>query len=199
MANSRSCIVSRQPMDKEALLRFVAGPDGSIYPDLKESLPGRGVWVEARRESVEQAVAKNLFARSLKTQVSADSNLADTVGQLLGERAIKALALARKAGTLVTGFTKADTAIRSNQARMLFHGSDATADGRRKLAQAITFAREMGGEEVEVFDCWTSAEMGAALGLEAATHAVALEGGATTALKRSVERWLAYEGKLTGS
>ena len=195
MANSRSCIVSRTEMEKEALLRFVAGPDGHIYPDLKETLPGRGVWVEARRTSVEQAVAKNLFARSLKMQVAADKNLADTVGRLLGERAIQALALARKAGLVVTGFTKVDTAIRSNQASLLFHGSDAAPDGRRKLAQAVTFVRKMGGDDVAVFDCWTSAETGAALGLDAATHAAALEGGATTALKRAVERWLAYEGR----
>ena len=72
MANSRSCIVSRREMEKEALLRFVAGPDNRIYPDLKETLPGRGVWVEARRACVEQAVAKNLFARSLKAQVTAE-------------------------------------------------------------------------------------------------------------------------------
>ena len=199
MANSRSCIVSRREMEKEALLRFVAGPDNRIYPDLKETLPGRGVWVEARRASVEQAVAKSLFARSLKAQVTVDENLADTVGRLLAERAIQALALARKAGLVVTGFTKVDGAIRSNQASLLFHGSDAARDGRRKLAQAITFVGKMGGDEVAVFDCWTSAEMGAALGLEAATHAAALEGGATSALRRAVEKWLAYEGRLTGN
>ena len=199
MTNSRSCIVSRREMEKEALLRFVAGPDNHIYPDLKGTLPGRGVWVEARRTSVEQAVAKNLFARGLKAQVTADENLADTVGRLLAERAVQALALARKAGLVVTGFTKVDGAIRSNQASLLFHGSDAARDGRRKLAQAITFVGKMGGDEVAVFDCWTSAEMGAALGLEAATHAAALEGGATSALKRAVERWLAYEGKPAGN
>ena len=199
MVNSRSCIVSRQPMEKEALLRFVAGPDGRIYPDLKETLPGRGVWVEARRASVEQAVAKNLFARSLKAQVTADETLPDTVSRLLAERALQALALARKAGMLVTGFTKVDTAIRSNQASLLFHGSDAAEDGRRKLGQAITFVSKMGGEDVAVFDCWTSAEMGAALGLGSATHAAALEGGATGALRQAVERWLAYEGRLAGT
>lgn len=199
MTNSRSCIVSRREMEKEALLRFVAGPDNRIYPDLKETLPGRGVWVEARRASVKQAVAKNLFARSLKAQVTADENLAETVGQLLADRAIQALALARKAGLVVTGFTKVDGAIRSNQASLLFHGSDAASDGRRKLAQAITFVHKMGGDEVAVFDCWTSAEMGAALGLEAATHAAAMEGGATSALKRAVERWFAYEGRPTGN
>ena len=199
MANSRSCIVSRREMEKEALLRFVAGPDGRIYPDLKETLPGRGVWVEARRACVEQAVAKNLFARSLKAQVTAEEDLADTVGRLLADRAIQALALARKAGLVVTGFVKVDGTIRSNQASLLFHGSDAAQDGRRKLAQAITFVRKMGGDEVAVFDCWTSAEMGTALGLDAATHAAAMEGGATSALRRAVERWLAYEGKPAGN
>ena len=40
--NDRSCIVSRERMDPEQLIRFVRGPEGDVVPDLKRRLPGRG-------------------------------------------------------------------------------------------------------------------------------------------------------------
>ena len=55
--NGRMCIVTRESGDPDALIRFVAGPDGSVVPDLKRQLPGRGCWVKAERALVDKAVA----------------------------------------------------------------------------------------------------------------------------------------------
>jgi predicted RNA-binding protein YlxR (DUF448 family)/ribosomal protein L7Ae-like RNA K-turn-binding protein len=46
------------------MVRFVIGPDGSVVPDIAAKLPGRGYWVEARREAVEKAVNRHIFARA---------------------------------------------------------------------------------------------------------------------------------------
>ena len=51
----RTCIVTRQSLPEERLIRFVAGPEGVVVPDLARKLPGRGLWVEAQRGVVEQA------------------------------------------------------------------------------------------------------------------------------------------------
>ena len=71
--SERTCIVTRQRGAPEAMIRFVCGPDGALAPDIKASLPGRGVWVTARADIVAQAARKRLFARSLKTRVDAGS------------------------------------------------------------------------------------------------------------------------------
>ena len=55
--NDRTCIVTRESGDADALIRFVAGPDGMVVPDLKRQLPGRGCWVKAERALVDKAVA----------------------------------------------------------------------------------------------------------------------------------------------
>ena len=52
----RRCIVTREVLYPDQLIRFVAGPDGEVVPDLKRKLPGRGVWVTAKRDLVQQAV-----------------------------------------------------------------------------------------------------------------------------------------------
>ena len=48
----RMCIVTREVMDEDALIRFVRGPDGQAVPDLQRKLPGRGVWVSLNRQRV---------------------------------------------------------------------------------------------------------------------------------------------------
>ena len=65
--NDRMCIVTREKGEADDhLIRFVAGPDGSVVPDLKRQLPGRGCWVKAERAIVDKAVARKLFARALR-------------------------------------------------------------------------------------------------------------------------------------
>ena len=63
-SSERTCVVTRAVMPVDALVRFVAGPEGTVVPDLRHRLPGRGVWVTAEREAVETAVKKRLLARA---------------------------------------------------------------------------------------------------------------------------------------
>jgi predicted RNA-binding protein YlxR (DUF448 family) len=58
----RRCIVTREALEKDQLIRFVLGPDNEIVPDLLENLPGRGYWVTASRKVLAEAVKKNAFA-----------------------------------------------------------------------------------------------------------------------------------------
>ena len=43
----RRCIVTGETQPRAGLIRFVAGPDAIVVPDLAEKLPGRGFWVVA--------------------------------------------------------------------------------------------------------------------------------------------------------
>jgi predicted RNA-binding protein YlxR (DUF448 family) len=76
------------------LLRFVVGPDGAIVPDIEARLPGRGLWLTPRRDIVERAVAKRVFARAARRPVAAPPELADRIESLLAQRCCDALGLA---------------------------------------------------------------------------------------------------------
>lgn len=190
--NPRSCIVSRERLDRQHLIRFVIGPDNEVYPDLKETLPGRGVWVEAKRTSVQTAVDKRLFAKAFKQDVRAREDLAELVDRLLGERALQALALTKKAGLLVTGFSKVDSAVRANNVDLLLHASDAAEDGKRKISSATALVVHMGGKEIPVAGCWSCDEMSEALGLGNVMHAAASPGGATRNLAAAIGKLMHY-------
>ena len=174
----RTCIVTREVMDPSDLLRFVAGPDGSIVPDLKRNLPGRGVWVSARRSCVEQAVSGSAFARGLKSKVKADKNLPDLVEKRLQEAALGALGFARKAGQCITGAGKVENLVRSGQAIAVLHATDGSEDGLRKIDHAAHAVERDGGKRIRIWRIFSSTQMNMALGASNVIHAALIEGGA---------------------
>src|SRR5579859_871194 len=136
VSRERRDIVSGEVMDEARLIRFVAGPDALVVPDLARKLPGRGLWVAADRASVETAARKNLFARAAKAKLAAPGDLADQVERLLRARLLAGLGLARKAGDLTLGYEKVLAAVTSGKAAWLVEASDGAEEGRRKLLAA---------------------------------------------------------------
>lgn len=180
----RRDLVTHQVMDEARLIRFVAAPDGSVAPDLARKLPGRGLWVAADRNSVEAAVKKNLFARAAKAPLKPAGDLAARVETLLARRCLEQLGLARREGVLISGFEKAAAAIRSGRAAWLVEASDGSADGRGKL---LALAKHQPSPP-KVCGAFAADELGLALGLENAIHAVLLEGGRADRWTFEVER-----------
>jgi predicted RNA-binding protein YlxR (DUF448 family) len=168
----RRDIVSGEVMDEARLVRFVAGPDGAVVPDLARKLPGRGLWVAADRASVETAAKKNLFSRAAKTKLSASAELSDLIEQLLKRRLLSGLGLARRAGDLTSGFEKVSAAIAGGRAAWLIEASDGAADGRRKLRALARRQTHPPG----VVGLFSAAELGLALGLENVIHTAFLAG-----------------------
>jgi len=79
----RRCIVTRQALEKDQLIRFVLGPDNAIVPDLSENLPGRGYWVTASRKVLAEAVKKNAFAKAMQAPVKPAADLVERVAGLI--------------------------------------------------------------------------------------------------------------------
>jgi len=178
----RRDLVTRQVRDESCLIRFVAGPDGSVVPDLARKLPGRGLWVAADRASIETAAVKGLFARAAKAPLKAAPDLADLVERLLMRRCLDQLGLARREGVLISGFEKAAAAVRSGRAAWLIEAADGSADGRGKL---LALARH---QTTRVCGVFTAEDLSLALGLENAIHAVLLAGGRADRWTLEVER-----------
>ena len=167
----RKCVVSGEICAKEALIRFVVGPENKIYPDLGSKLPGRGIWVSANRAAIEKAVQKGLFSRGAKMKVSADSELADQVAGLVRQRLLAAVSMARKAGRAVCGLEKVKSALVSGEADVLLQASDGSERGKTAL-------RPPNGEESWIQGL-SGGELGLAFGRDNVIHAAILSGGFT--------------------
>jgi predicted RNA-binding protein YlxR (DUF448 family) len=175
--SERLCAVTRSVKPVDALIRFVVGPDGTVLPDLKRKLPGRGLWISADRATLNEAVARKAFARGFKRDVRVAPDLADQTDHLLVRAALDALAIAGKSGLVAAGFAKTEAAIAHEAVVGLLHASDAGADGTAKLAAALRRHRA-DPEQVTVIAAFSSAQLDLALGRSNVVHAALLAGPA---------------------
>ena len=191
---TRTDIVSRETRPIAELIRFVKAPDGSVVPDLKRDLPGRGVWVEATRTAVEKAVSRRLFSRAFRETVEITPDLADLVDRLLVKQALGTFGLARKAGTVLTGFAKVEQAVARERLAGLVHAAEAGSDGVEKLAAALKrrFGGEIGCPVVRIF---TGDQLDLALGRSNVIHAALLAGRASETFLERAGALGRYRGK----
>jgi len=173
--NLRRCIVTRQALEKAAMIRFVLDPEGRVVPDLKGKLPGRGLWVTADRAVLAEAAKRNAFAKAARQSAKVPADLVERVAELARREVAELIGLARKSGQLRAGFEKVQIALEAGKVRVLIAASDGAEDGRGKLARLAS--RTGAGSGVEIVAPLTAAELAQALGREHAVHAAVAPSG----------------------
>jgi predicted RNA-binding protein YlxR (DUF448 family) len=182
-ARMRRCLGARGARPAASSIRFVLGPDRSLVPDLAGRLPGRGMWVGADRETLARVLARNQFAKAARGPVQAAADLVDQVEQMLVQRCLDRVGLARRAGELVVGFDQVLDWLRRGRCALVLVARDGAAEGRRRITAAA------GG--VPVLDPFGRTELGGAVGRAEAVHAGLAASGNT-------RRLLAELGRLRG-
>ncbi len=164
----RRCIVTRESLPRERLVRFVVGPDQVVVPDVAGKLPGRGLWLSARRDMVSRACAGNLFAKAARSPVRVPGDLAQQVENLLARRCLEFVGLARRAGQAVAGFEKVRAVLSRDCAGALLSAADGADGGRDKLGALRP--------DVARVDILTGTELGEVFGRETTVHAAVVKG-----------------------
>jgi predicted RNA-binding protein YlxR (DUF448 family) len=154
----RRCIVTRASLPKDDLIRFVVGPDHDVVPDVAGKLPGRGLWLSARRDIVDQACSSNLFAKACGREVSSAADMSDRLERLLTARCLELLGLARRAGKCVAGFEKVRRYVRTGRGGVVLLAADGSDDAERNLGRMPS-----GWIGIRAFE---AAELGAVFGRE---------------------------------
>jgi uncharacterized protein len=176
----RRCIVSGDVLPKDALLRFVIGPDGSVVPDLDAKLPGRGLWLRPERDIIRAACAKGAFSRAARREARPSSDLPGDVERLLRRRCLELIGLARRSGALVAGFEAVKAFLSEEAAGALLAASDGAADGRGKIRALAP--------GVPIVDQFDGQELGAALGRDHVVHGAVAKGRLAERIVREAAR-----------
>jgi predicted RNA-binding protein YlxR (DUF448 family) len=197
----RRCVVTRQRLPKERMIRFVVGPDRTVVPDLAATLPGRGIWLSALGDVLETARAQGglgrAFARAARGPVTVPQDLPAVLEAALVRRIGELLGLARRAGQAVAGFEKAREWLRTGRGRLILQASDGSAAER---------ARFLSGAEdsVTVLDPLPAAALGRVFGRDHVVHVAIAPGRlgerlAIEATRLNGLRRTAAGGKTPGS
>ena len=180
----RRCIVTRERLGKERMIRFVLGPalDGkprALVPDIAADLPGRGIWLSARRDVLETARAQGsltrAFARAARGPVTVPPDLTSVLQAALVRRIGELLGLARRAGQAVAGFQKAREWLRAGQAGLVLQAADGSADERTRFLSGAA-------PGLRVFAPLPAEALGRIFGRDRAVHVVVAPGRLAEAL-----------------
>ena len=167
---SRKCMASGEVKDKSSLLRFVVTPDNMIVADVLEKLPGKGMWLSCNKVLLEQTVRDGLFTRVTNKNITVPETLLDDVEQMLTNRVISLISLARKAGRAVAGYEKVKDWLSQDLATVLVQSQDGSERGKSKLSTP------RGGTFI---DWLKTSELGLAFGRQTVIHCALASGGIT--------------------
>ena len=193
----RTCVVTGIKGSPETMLRFALSGEGVVSPDVARKLPGRGVWTQLNRAVVHRAAVKQAFSRGFRKSVKTTSELADEVDRLLAQDALRFLSLVNKAGSVVVGGAKVESAIRAGGVAALIHASDGAPDGTGKLDRLL---RGVLGEKYETTPriiLFESRQLDLALGRTNVIHAALNAGPASAAFLAKVARLALYRSDET--
>lgn len=143
------------------MLRFVAGPGDALVFDAVATLPGRGMWLSARRDVIDMAIKRGVFAKVARRRLITPERLADRVEAVLENRLVELLGLARRAGTAVAGFEKVKERLGAGQCALLVAASDGSEAEQARLR---------GHHEVERVRPLTAQRLGSVFGRERTVH-----------------------------
>ena len=184
----RKCIATGESQPKAGLIRFCLDPEGMVVPDILGKLPGRGFYVSADRDAIAKAAKKGLFSRAARQPVKVQDDLADLVEDLLTQRVIDLVSMARKASGAVMGYEKVKDWLVKGKAATLLQASDGSERGKTKL-----HAPDGSGGFIGVL---TAQELGLAFGRERAIHAALAAGGLRTRVVEEAARLTGLRGHL---
>jgi hypothetical protein len=196
----RTCILSRRTTPREDLIRLALSPDGEVAPDVRARAPGRGAWIGVTRVDLDAANAKGRLRGALQrafksNDVHVPADLGELTERALRQAALDRLGMEARAGNLINGADKVETAARAGKVHLLIHALDAGDDGRRKLDQAW---RVGGGASEGVIFPEERTILSLALGRENVVHVALTDPAAASRVRHALARWRAFTGPERG-
>ncbi len=180
-ASERRCVLTGQTGEREGLVRLaISPPDGAgrsvVLPDAMARAPGRGAWIGVSRADLAEALTngrlKGALSRAFRDgRLDIPEDLPERVEAALRKALTERLGLELRSGRLILGSERIAGEARSGAVAALYHASDASDDGARKLDQAwrVGLEREgsgMAGERLPL----DRAALSVALGRENVVH-----------------------------
>ena len=68
----RSCVVTREKLPKQELLRIVRTTDNLVVADISGKINGRGAYIKKDIEVLDKAIKNKILERQLETTISND-------------------------------------------------------------------------------------------------------------------------------
>jgi predicted RNA-binding protein YlxR (DUF448 family) len=179
-----------------------ANADGisEVLPDALARAPGRGAWIGVSRAELETALANGklnaALARAFKgARLAIPSDLAERTESALRRAFLDRLGLEMRAGRLILGSDRIADQARGGGIAALYHASDASEDGSRKLDQAFRVGQDAEGSGLSGLRLpLDRAALSVALGRDNVVHLALADGPSAERVAAPLTRLLTFLG-----
>jgi hypothetical protein len=177
--------VTRESLPKEAMIRFVVGPDRFLVPDLEGRLPGRGMWLSARADVLERALKRGAFSKAARAAVHLPPDLRARIEDGLRRRVRDLVGIARRSGQAVGGWDAVREWLQAGRVGLLVEASDGSPAERARL---------VGGRAVPMVAPLPAEVLGGVFGRGHAVHVAVAPGRLAEAIAAEAERLAGIAG-----
>lgn len=185
----KTCLISGSE-ETGKLIRLVIAPDGTALPDLSGKAPGKGVWVVADKEVINEVFGQELLVDEAGRKADCPPQFFKYLERQMEFQLLNLLGLARRAGALNVGFAKVESALKKGEAHLVLAAKDAAVDGRAKIA---ALGRR---NNIPIATLLSVGALSKALGLENVVHVVVTEKGWSDRIGRDISRMALYHGEI---
>lgn len=176
----RRCLVSGDVNSTESLIRFVVDPNGRIVPDIKGRLPGRGLWLTAKKDCVIRGLENHVFDRVTHTKVQIPADFITQIEISLLKCCCEILGLARRAGLVQSGYDRVREFLKSGSAKLVITARGSGLHGQKKLLSKAV--------DLPHIDWFSMEELSLAIGRKNVVHAALATGGLTERFHSEAQR-----------
>lgn len=176
----RKCIVEGVVKPQSEMLRFVE-LDNELLPDFNKKLPGKGMYITANRLILEKAIEKKFFHKVSKHNLKISEDFINMVENLVKQKALDSINIARKSGILLTGFEKVKEAIKKNNVEFIIQAIDAGHDGKEKMALLA--------KSLEIFNLFSIDELDATLNKDNTVHIAILKSDTSRMVYNNLKKY----------
>lgn len=180
----RKCILEGLVKPESELLRFVE-LNNELIPDFNKKLPGKGMYITCNQLSLLKALDKRLFHKVSRHNLKIAEDFVEVVKNLLKQKAIDSLNIARKSGTLISGFEKLKEAIKKDKVEFIVEAKDAGSDGKEKVALLA--------KNIEIFNLFSIDELDIALNKENTVHIAILKGDTSKMVYNNLKKYQNFD------
>ncbi|MEM6682739.1 MAG: DUF448 domain-containing protein [Pseudomonadota bacterium] len=188
----RRCALTGQTAPKAELLRCALAPDGTLTPDLKQVLPGRGLYLSLGEAKLSEAHASGALlkaaARHYKCapkKILVPDGFAERISALYVQATLRLMGLERKAGRAFLGADSVNKAGSAGKISVFINAADGAGDSHKFMARAKA-------ADLPVITAFTRAQLSLAFGRENVVHAALAERGGWRNILKYTQSYVRY-------
>ena len=131
-------------LNEDNFIKICLSPDNKLVPDLHNNLPGRSVWLPAKKSLINDILGKDDLKVYFGVPEFVTTDLGALISRILKKKILNSISLAKKSGNLAIGIDSIKTQLTQKKHCLIL-----VAKGAKSLLKDSFFL----SKDISIFEC----------------------------------------------